>query len=334
MIQRDVALYLDKRLGTHYGKGPEYLWPCPVCIDRKGSESKKRKLSVNLARGLGRCWRCDYRFGSLATLFREINGGALRSEEIALLNRHRAQLPPLAGLRSELRRTFAPPSVVPDAQLRPVRLPREAVRLLAHPMGSPRTAPAWAYLRRRGLGVAQVRAFDIHYCVSGEYGGRLVFPVVQRGQQVFFVTRAISKWGPKSKNAPNQEGYCTPATCLLNYDAVVGQPVVAVVEGPFDCMAHQHAVSLHGKSLSDQQLQLLRELVAQGLEEVVVSLDADAGRVADSTYHRLLLSVPKVTVLALDVGDPHDRRAELPKLLQHRKELDVSMRARLRLPGK
>ena len=116
---------------------------------------------------------------------------------------------------------------------------------------------------------------------------------------------------------------------MLNFDAVIEQPVVALVEGPLDCMAHKHAVGILGKRLSPMQFALLELLVAHGTKEFVVSLDSDAemGRVYDTLVGR----VPEVSVLPLTRGDPHDRRAELSKLMQQRRPLGITDRVRQRL---
>ena len=42
--------YLEKRLGSFTGSGPEYQFWCPFCIDRVGDESSKRKLRFNDAK--------------------------------------------------------------------------------------------------------------------------------------------------------------------------------------------------------------------------------------------------------------------------------------------
>ena len=86
-IRRFAGLvdYLDLRMGTHRGTGPEYQFWCPACLDRMGSESNGRKFWFNTSKMKGRCWRCNYRVGNIQRLFRYLNGGVLRREEIAFI---------------------------------------------------------------------------------------------------------------------------------------------------------------------------------------------------------------------------------------------------------
>jgi hypothetical protein len=119
----------------------------------------------------------------------------------------------------------------------------------------------------------------------------------------------------------------------LNFDNVVGAPVVAIAEGPLSMMAHESGVATMGKFVSDEQIGLLGVLVHYGTKEFVVSLDADAGREADEVYQKLCDHLPKVTLLALDKGDPDDHKEELTTLMQGRGKPGLSDRIRLRLSG-
>ena len=94
-----LADYLDSRLGQHSGHLPEMSWHCPACIDRQGSESSTQKLAINLEKKVGHCWRCGFKFRSLATLFRYLNGGRLRAGEIELL-REVSAIPSASNLKS------------------------------------------------------------------------------------------------------------------------------------------------------------------------------------------------------------------------------------------
>lgn len=308
--------YLDRRLGAHRGRGPEHTWHCPACIDRIGSESDTPKLHVNIDRRVGHCFRCDFGFRSFEGLFRYINNGKLTLEEGRLLRRAIRQHPdgPIASviqaLGREHKRKF---------DLRPVRVPREMVDLTVDPL--PMTARrAMSYLTRRGVGLEEIAHHSIGFCPAGDYGGYLVFPVHVGGRQVYFTTRFAGQSRMKSKNPPKADGYHTKATVLLNYDACVGEKLIGIVEGPFDMMAWGNAVGLMGKDISDEQVVLIEALVDHGLEEVVVSLDAEAGREAIAVYRKLVGRVPNVSILFLDDGDPFDRRDELDTLLRDRRE--------------
>lgn len=315
---RTLIEYLDARLGKHEGSAPEMRWNCPACIDEIGSESAKPKLHVNIGKRIGHCFRCDYAFRSLEGLFRKINGGTLKLEELRIIRRE--VVPEAHGAVRALRLHMKREDAHVD-HLRAETLPREAVGLWRRPikMGA---RIALRYLEDRGVEPRLIRERQIHYCSTGHFAGYLLFPVFQGGEQVYFTTRYAGKATDlmKSNNPKKRPGYHTKGTCLLNYDAVVGQPIVVVVEGPFDAMAHPACVALMGKTISDEQVALLRDLVPHGLREVVVALDPDAKKFALDIRARLLGHVPDVSFLALAGGDPFDLRDRFAALLDDRGE--------------
>lgn len=311
-----LVQYLDKRLGSHYGRGPEYKWHCPACIDRLGHESSSPKLHVNLDRAVGHCFRCDYAFRSLESLFRFMNNGGLRIEEAKLLRRSSGVT--RKGPVSDVLRALKGEQGEEGERLKPEELPAETLPVYAAP---PHTecVRAISYLRGRGVTREMMKAHGIGFCAEGDYRGYLVFPISIDHEVVYFTTRyAGRKAIRKSKNPQKADGHHTKGTCLLNYDGAVGHKLVAVVEGAFDMMAFDAAVGVMGKTISPEQVALIEELVPHGLEEVVVALDPDAGLQMEQTFRALEGRVPKVSALMLDGGDPWDRRDELEQLLDER----------------
>lgn len=315
---RSLIEYLDERLGSHSGRGPEYQFACPACIDRRGSESSGRKLGINMKRGVGGCFRCGFAFRSLTTLFRYLNGGHLRIEELALL-RSEVSLP-TTNLANAVRDLMSPPDEVRHLGRRP--LPKENVVLAdctADDLEHPRLRPAIEYLNSRGVTWDLVERAQLGFCPVGEYARRLIFPVLQHGEQVYFTSRYCGDHAMKAKNPPNVEGFHSRSTVLLGYDDCVGKERIALVEGPFDRWAYADALGLLGKHISDVQVGLIRALVPLGLQEVVVSLDAEAGEDAAKIWARLAERVPVCTVLPLADGDPWSRREALAGLLEGRR---------------
>jgi DNA primase len=196
-----------------------------------------------------------------------------------------------------------------------------------------RLRPAFKYLTKRGATDWHIERFQIGYCPSGEFAHYLIFPIVQGNRQVYFTSRYCgdSSLVMKSKNLPNAEGFFTRADCLLNFDSCRGVERIALVEGPFDMMAYEHAVGSMGSHVSPRQIDLFRLLVDEGLREVVVSQDPGAGKPMYAAYRALLPIVPEVSVLALDAGDPWSRRADLPRLLEGRRAPDTATLVKQRM---
>ena len=311
---KSISAYLEQRLGAPAGDGAERLYWCPSCIDEIGSESRHRKLHVNVVKGMGHCFRCEFAFKTLSRLFRFLNDGKITLEETALL---RDESFSVTGnvereVRSKLRKKRRPSSF-----LLPVMLPYEAESVAGSNSIGSRTA--MLYLRSRGVPDAYVKRFDIHYCEGGDYHNYLVFPVHQDEEQVYFTSRWVGTGRRmKSKNPPKDESGSTvsKSTCLLGYDNCVGAKQVALVEGPFDMMAFPHALGVMGKVLSTAQARLIERLVDRGLEEVVIALDPDASHQAHRAFEALTARVPRVSNLALPRGlDPWDARERLSALL-------------------
>jgi hypothetical protein len=336
MKRRSLIDYLDSRLGKHSGNGPEYTFHCPACSARLGSDSGKKKFAVNLVKQRGQCFRCEFKFRALEQLFRYLNGGFVTPEERILLRDD----PPLVvvSVRRTVQALLRGEDDARPERLRTHRLPREAKALTEV---DPKKMPwkrAVGYLRRRGFDLEDARRFDLHYCATGDYSGYIIFPVVQGGETVYWTSRYCGDKNPiKSRNPPKGDDRYGREHCLLNYDAVVGAPVVALVEGPLDCVAFVDppAIALMGRKLSAMQAALIGALAELGLEEVVIALDPGAGTDMDEIRTSLTGRVPRVTTLYFDSGDPASRRAELRSLVTGRtSEPTLGQRVRSRLVAK
>ena len=336
MADRAVSLlqYHERRLGTARG-GREKEFFCPFCLDREGSESSKRKLYVNMASGKVYCFRCEYGADGLRKFLRDLNSGRLTFEELRLLREEGR--PPSEALSKAVAAALSHAKKVLRGRegavsldsLKPVPLPKEYMPLWQNP--HPLVKLGYEYLTvARGIPAGYAWLYDIGYCPVGTYRKRLVFPVCQGGRQVYFTTRYCGDHFQKSLNPPNQAGYFSRDSCWLNYDRCVGAELVAVVEGPFDMLALPHAVSAMGTAVSETQIVLLEGMAASGTKEFVLVQDADAGKKTDALYRRMVGRLPKVTVLSLEWGDPHDRRNEMATLLEQRGEPGFSERVAAR----
>jgi hypothetical protein len=312
---RALIDYLDRRLGVHSGNGPEYTFYCPACIHKIGTESDRKKFAVNLVKQKGRCFRCDFKFRELAHLFRFINGGFVTIEERIMLRRD----PPIVSesvsktVASMLRKSSA------KKRRRTHPLPREAKPLASQPNEQPWKRAFFYVYEKRGFTRDDLLRFDVHFCPDGEYAGYLIFPVYQGGEQVYWTSRYAGRHAIKSRNPPKGDRFLGREHCLFNYDGVIGEKRVALVEGPTDCMAHcLPPAGLMGKEMSDEQVRLIAALVDDGLEELVISLDPGAGSAIDDIRSRTLDVVPRVTTMYLEGGDPADLRERLPELVEAR----------------
>lgn len=322
--------YLTDKLGEGRGTGAERHYHCPFCIDREGSESSKRKLDINILNGKARCYRCGYKAGNLERLLRSFNRGSLPLVEATILVGFMPRETSATLLKS-VTAIFEQNTEDTVKAVTPVPLPPEFVMLEDIKDTVVGRLPV-NYMKERGAGEELWPHFTIGYAASGTYARRLVFPIFMHGELVYFTSRYCGKHDLKSLNPPMTPEHVSRSDVLFNYDSCVGAKVIAVAEGPFSVMAFADpelecpAVGTLGKEVSESQLALIRGLVAQGLEEVVVSFDPDAGKATDGMMAALQGVVPVVTALKLDHGDPWDRRADLRELLANRGALSLRER--------
>lgn len=248
---RGLLEYLEFRLGKAIGHGEERHFYCPFCIDRIGSESSKRKLDVNVVRLKVSCYRCEYKAGNLERLFRDLNGGTLKLEEARIIKGEIT--PPSKDFAKTVRLMLSGPVRIDAERKRAESLPKE-FKLLTEVKDHRLAKLAVSYLTRRGCEPELWDRFKIGYCWDGRYACRLVFPVYQGGQVVYFTTRYcdLPNMPPnpvKSLNPEYREGFVTKEDILLNFDGCLGAKIVAVTEGPFSCMAFPHAVAGFGKQI-------------------------------------------------------------------------------------
>lgn len=329
-LARSLFEYLERRLGAPLGSGPEYVFHCPACLEREGSESNKRKFALNIDNHRGRCFRCDFKFRSMESLFRYMNRGTLTVEERVLLRKE----PPLvstsvlATVTSILARDVESSSV---SAPKPERLLREFEPL--HGAGAKRKTArrALTYLEGRGVSAEEIERFDLRYASTGRYAGYIIFPVRVHGEQVYWTSRYAGEHprGIKSQNPPKAKGNYSRRHCLLNFDAVFGASFVTLVEGPFDTMAARNGLGTLGVEVSDAQFALIESLVEAGLEELCLGYDPGSGKQQDKVRARLADVVPKISDLGLTFGDVAARRSELRRLYKQRKFGDPSIARRV-----
>jgi hypothetical protein len=185
----------------------------------------------------------------------------------------------------------------PSRQSDAIKLPDEFERLRL-PVGTGNRR-FWNYAARRHLTPELVQTYNIGFCRTGRYAGRLIVPVVHNSQLVSFVARDITDVQPMKILSPSGN---RQSQYLFNLDRVRHSiDRVVVVEGVFDCFVlPDRAVASLGKRLTNAQVLLLAEA---GFRSVSLAWDADARREAEDAASRLALFVD-THVVSLAEGDP------------------------------
>ena len=155
------------------------------------------------------------------------------------------------------------------------------------------------YLEAREVTHDEVQKYNIKYCYSGQYSGRLIVPCFYEEDLVTFVGRDI--FGYSSRKYLNPTGN-KQSDFLFNLDNVEGDTVV-LTEGVFDAISVARAfpaVASFGKSLSKRQIKLLNNF-----QVVIFYWDKDAYPQAEK-YASLLQTECRV-VLHSDGEDAGSR---------------------------
>lgn len=155
------------------------------------------------------------------------------------------------------------------------------------------------YLYSRGLNDYDLQTYNIGYCTSGEYSGRIIIPSYDSDNKLnFFVTRAYEEVFPKYKN-PSVSRDITFFENMINWD----QPLV-IVEGVFDAFAvRRNAIPILGKTLSNH---LTKNILSKKVQDVYVALDNDAFKDSLSICEKLLSQGVNVYLVQMEDKDPSE----------------------------
>ena len=182
----------------------------------------------------------------------------------------------------------------------------------------------YQYMKKRCYSHYEVQEisdfYDVRYCNTGPFKGRVIFPIYQDGELVTWTGRSVYRYAKiryktLSVDFEKAEVEGTPVAVkrtsdlLLWYDLLVdtqGERLV-VVEGPFDALRMNYlgwsvgvrATSLFGKNISSIQMQLLHKLVQYYPERYLV-LDQEAS--ADALRMQMELSSLQFKVKQLPSG--------------------------------
>lgn len=165
-IRADVICRIFEDSIYYPGTGEVFVF-CP-----SGCHATKRKLQVNVKKGVGQCWVCGYS-GTALDIVSKFGSKADRREYLSTIS-----------FRNDKRDIFD----IEETQS--VDLPDE-FRLL-NESASPMAGPAKSYLKKFGIGTKEMSRFRIGICDSGEHRNKIIFPSFgEDGRINCFNTRSI-----------------------------------------------------------------------------------------------------------------------------------------------
>jgi DNA primase len=173
------------------------------------------------------------------------------------------------------------------------------------PIVTPWTDETWQYLVNRGVSQNTAWKHGIYYCGSGEYGGRIILPIIFKGKRVSFQARAING---QVKKYDNPKGFPS-SRILFNYDDYDGKGKVVIVEGIFDALRLSQegicAMATFGKEISSDQIELLVDL---GVKKISLFYDPDALQKMIKLFPTLSKIMDVEVIISQDGGDPAETK--------------------------
>jgi DNA primase len=161
-------------------------------------------------------------------------------------------------------------------------------------------AHAITYLKNRGLSKIDLLRYDIGYCSSGKYSGRVVVPSFDENYELnYFVTRTIFDDDIYKHKNPKVSKDIIGFESFINWN----QPIT-LVEGAFDAItARFNAIPLFGKILPNV---LKEKIILRRPPKVIIALDSDARVNASQIANYLLHEGINVSIVNLDKKDVNE----------------------------
>lgn len=258
--------------------GDNYAFHCPFCHHRK------KKLEINLhtnEKGENQfgCWTCGARGKTIRSLLSQMK--VSREQATSILQ----YLP--KGEQAKYK------------EFKTLELPKEFIPLHSTTSKSILVQKIKKYLYNRGLTDLDFIRYNIGYCTSGKFEGRIIIPSYdENGTLNQFIGRTYEN---------NYIKYLLPDTTrdvivfenLINWN----QPLI-LCEGVFDVIggARRNATPLLGKNISHK---LLTKIIESPLEDIYIALDKDALKEALKHCETMLRVGKKVYLVPMEEKDPN-----------------------------
>lgn len=294
----DLAGYVTRSFPNVSRSGDELIVTCFFC-------QGKKKLYINTRKRKFFCYRCGAgRGATLISFIRDHRGVTERTAwEIFRSGEYSGY-----GIKDYSEYFDAEPAVRPRDSI----LPTEYVPLYpVNPDDVGLADRAVRYLRGRGLTDGDMLVYQLGYCSTGRYRGRIIIPVIQDEKPVYFMARLFFGFGERYLNPRKDEVLANPADLIFNWDLCQDATVLQLTEGTFDSIAMgQDCGGLFGKQIHDGQMALLQTGSFESVELWLDSIAKDPANARDQelvAFKLRQLGKP-LTICRLEWGDPSELR--------------------------
>ena len=239
---------LKKALGHCWTNEEEHQFHCPKC------NHHKLKLSVNIDKGVFKCWICDYSGTKISPLIRRFAPSYYADWRLLEGEIDLDKYDTIFADEVE-----APPQII-DLPENFQTLTGKKTRLKQKPLN---------YLYSRGFTDTDILNWKIGFCDFGEYQDRVIVPSFDsQGNVSFFIARSYTDDWMKYRNPKVSKDI------IFNDLNVDWDNDVILVEGVFDAMKCKNAIPLLGSTLRENSL--LFQKICEKKPNVYLALDEDA----------------------------------------------------------
>jgi DNA primase len=239
---------LKKALGRCWTNEEEHQFHCPKC------NHHKLKLSVNIDKGVFKCWICDYSGTKISPLIRRFAPSYYADWRLLEGEIDLDKYDTIFADEVEL-----PPQII-DLPENFQTLTGKKTRLKQKPLN---------YLYSRGFTDTDILNWKIGFCNFGEYQDRVIVPSFDsEGNVSFFIARSYTDDWMKYRNPKVSKDI------IFNDLNVDWDNDVILVEGVFDAMKCKNAIPLLGSTLRENSL--LFQKICERKPNVYLALDEDA----------------------------------------------------------
>ena len=239
---------LKKALGHCWTNEEEHQFHCPKC------NHHKLKLSVNIDKGVFKCWICDYSGTKISPLIRRFAPSYYADWRLLEGEIDLDKYDTIFADEVE-----APPQII-DLPENFQTLTGKKTRLKQKPLN---------YLYSRGFTDTDILNWKIGFCDFGEYQDRVIVPSFDsQGNVSFFIARSYTDDWMKYRNPKVSKDI------IFNDLNVDWDSDIILVEGVFDAMKCKNAIPLLGSTLRENSL--LFQKICERKPNVYLALDEDA----------------------------------------------------------
>ncbi len=237
------------------------------------------------------CWISNQKGGSIKSLFKKLN-----------VDQH--YIDDLNKILNELGVTSKTHDKIRDLQItnlgvsQLLELPKNFIPLSEKNEKSPDYKNAIKYLKTRNIDINDIIRYNIGYCDTGEYAGRIIIPSYDENYNLnFFVARGIYEQDLSYKNPKWSKD-------IIGFENQIDwQYPIILCEGAFDAIAiKNNAIPLFGKSV---QQNLKTKILNSNIKNIYLSLDNDAIEDAAIIAEEFLKYNINVYLVELNDKDPN-----------------------------